>query len=407
MDALVSSAARLLALGDPLGALKRVALRNDPPSLSLRGIAMAQLGDYKLARALLRRAALRFGSGEKLARARCQVAEAEVALAARDLTKPIPLLALAKRLESLGDRRNALHARLVEARRELLIGGVEAAAHILSRAIASLDEVPPALMARAELTTAELALRQVRVNEASAALQRAEAAAAKAGIAALSAEVFRVRKVLSAPSARVIRAGVARLARLDEIEGLFASGELIVDGCRRAVRGGVRVVQLEGRPVLFALITALAEAWPVDVPRAQLIERAFHARKMNDSHRARLRVEMGRLRAAVRPLALIEATSRGFVLLPRRAASVAVLAPPVEDSRGAILALLESGEPWTTSALAYALDSSQRTVQRALRELEAAGAVRFVGRGRARQWLAPAFGGFATTLLLPGALVVG
>lgn len=406
MDALVSAAARLLAVGDPLGALKRVALRNDPSALSLRGIAMAQLGDYPLARELLRRAARRFGPRERLARARCQVAEAEVALAARDLTRPIPLLAIAKTLDALGDRGNALHARLVDARRALLTGKLEPAAQILSQAIASTDTVPPALVARAELTKAELALRRVRVREASVALQRAAMAAAESGIAALSAEVDRVRRALSTPSARIIQAGVVRLAQLEDIERLFASDELIVDGCRRVVRGEGRVITLNGRPVLFSLLRALAEAWPADVPRAQLIERAFHARHLNASHRARLRVELGRLRAALRPLAQIQATPRGFALVPRRAPSVVVLAPPVDGDAGALLALLESGEPWTTSALAYALGSSQRTVQRVLGQLEAAGAARAVGRGRARRWLAPAFGGFATTLLLPGALVV-
>ncbi|MHC1766447.1 MAG: helix-turn-helix domain-containing protein [Verrucomicrobiia bacterium] len=406
MDALVSSAAQLLAVGDPLGALKKVALRNDPPALSLRGIAMAQLGDYKLARRLLRRAARSFGPRDALARARCRVAEAEVALAARELTRPIPLLTVAKTLDALGDRGNALHARLVEARRELLTGELEAAARILSRATASIDQVPPALLARLELTRAELALRRVRVTEASVALARAEAAAAKSGIAALSAEVGRVRGALSSPSARVTRAGVVRLARLDEIESLFASGELIVDGCRRVIRCGGSVITLKGRPILFSLVTALAEPWPADVTREHLIERAFHARKSNESHRARLRVEIGRLRAVLRPLAQIRATPRGFTLVPIQAESVVTLTPPVDGSAGAILALLESGESWTTSALAYALGSSQRTVQRALGPVHEAGAVRTTGRGRARRWLAPAFGGFAATLLLPGALVV-
>ncbi len=402
MDAVLSSAARWLAVGDPLGALKLVALRDDPPALSLRGIAMAQLGDYDLARKLLRRSAHRFGARERLARARCQLAEAEVALAARDLTKPLPLLTIAKTLDALGDRANALHARLVEARCKLPAGELEAAEIILARAIASSDQAPPALTARAELTKAELALRRVRVSEASVALARAEAAAAESGIAALSAEVGRVRRALSAPSARVIRTGVVRLGRLEEIERLFASGDLIVDGCRRAVRGGGGVVALQTRPVLFALLAALAEFWPADAPRERLIERAFQARKINESHRARLRVEIGRLRAVLRPLAGIEATPRGFALVPRKAAAVVVLAPPVEGGAGAIPALLETGESWTTSALAYALGSSQRTVQRALRQLEAAGTVRPIGRGRTRRWLAPALGGFATTLLLPG-----
>jgi hypothetical protein len=406
MDSLVASAARALAAGDPLGALKCVALRDDPPALALRGIAMAQLGDYDRARKLLRRAARGFGTRERLAQARCQVAEAEVALAARDLSGPVRALdAAARALDALGDRANALYARLVGARRQLLVGELEAAEQTL--AAVDVAAAPPALAARAELTRAELALRRVRVAVAAAALGRAHAAALASGIPALVAEVGRARRALSAPSARLIRGGVVRPVRLDEVEALFASGELVVDACRRAVRGPARSVPLAGRPVLFALVGALAEAWPADVPRDRLIERAFEARAANESHRARLRVELGRLRTALRPLARIEATRRGFALVPVGGRAVVVLAPPIDGPAGAILALLEGGESWSTSALACALGSSQRTVQRALRQLEEAAAVRTVGRGRSRRWLAPALGGFATTLLLPGALPVG
>jgi DNA-binding transcriptional ArsR family regulator len=408
MDSLVASAARLLAAGDPLGALKRVALRDDPPALALRGIAMAQLGDYERARKLLRRAARGFGAHERLAQARCQVAEAEVALAARDLRRPVHTLAAAARtLDALGDRANALHARLVRARRQLLVGELEAAEQTLAVVHVAATTVPPALAARAELTRAELALRRVRVADATAALDRAHAAALAAGIPALVAEIGRAQRAMSAPSARLIRVGVVRLVRLDEVETVFASGDLIVDGCRRAVRASARSIPLAGRPVLFDLVGALAEAWPADVPRDQLIEGAFKARVPNESHRARLRVELGRLRAVLRPLARIEATRRGFALAPINAAAVVVLAPPIDGPAGSILALLEGGESWSTSALACALGSSQRTVQRALRQLEEAAAVRAVGRGRSRRWLAPTLGGFATTLLLPGALSVG
>ena len=406
MDSLVSSAARLLAAGDPLGALKRVALRNDPPALSLRGVAMAQLGDYDRARQLLRRAARSFGARERLARARCQLAEAEVALAARDLSRPMNMLAAAKTLGALGDHANALHARLIGARRHLLVGQLEAAEKILAKAVSMTTNAPPALAARAELTNAELALRRIRVADASIALGRAEAAAVHSGVPALIAEVRRVRRASLAPSARLIRAGVVRVVCLEEIETVFASGDLIVDGCRRTVRGPNGVVPLNGRPVLFALAGALAGPWPADVPRDQLIEQAFGARKINESHRVRLRVELGRLRAALRPLAHINATPRGFALAPVNATAVVVLAPPIDGRTGAIPALLEGGESWTTSALAHALGSSQRTVQRTLRQLEEAGAVRAIGRGRTQRWLAPAFGGFATTLLLPGSLAM-
>jgi AraC-like DNA-binding protein len=405
MDSLAASAARALAAGDPLAALKRIALRDDPPALALRGIAMAQLGEYERARKLLRRAARGFGARERLARARCQVAEAEVALAARDLTRPAQALeAAARTLEALGDRANALHARLVAARRQLLVGELAAAERTLTAA--STAGAPPGLAARAELTRAELLLRRVRAAEAAATLERAQAAAAAAGIPALAAEVERVRRALQAPSARLIRSGVVRPVRLEEVEALFASGELVVDACRRAVRGPARSVSLARRPVLFALAGVLGEAWPVDVPRDRLVERVFRQHSADESHRARLRVELGRLRAALRPLARIEATARGYALAPLEASAVVVLAPPLEGEAGAILALLEGGESWSTSAIAQALGASQRTVQRALRELEETAAVRAVGRARARRWLAPALGGFATHLLLPGALAL-
>ena len=156
--------------------------------------------------------------------------------------------------------------------------------------------------------------------------------------------------------------------------------------------------------MLFALARALAEAWPGDIDRHTLILRAFGTRRPNESHRARLRVEIGRLRALVAALAHIEATAEGFVLKPRGPRGAAVLAPPVEGEQGSLLALLSDGAAWSTSALALALGASQRTVQRALVELEAAGRVRSIGRGRAQRWLSPPLAGFTTILLLPAAL---
>jgi DNA-binding transcriptional ArsR family regulator len=407
MDSVVASAAHKLAAGDPLGALKHIALRDDPSALALRGVAMAQLGDYERARKLLQRAARGFGARERLARARCQVAEAEIALVAHDLSGPgLALVAAAGALDALGDHANARYARLVKARRQLLVGDLAAAERTLAAVDTTAVSLSAPLAARTELTRAELALRRVRVAEAAAALDRAHAAAIAAGIPALIAEVVRARRALSAPSARVIRGGTARPVRLDEVETVFTSGDLVVDACRRAVRGPARSVALAGRPGLFALARALAEAWPADVPRDHLIERAFEARAIDDSHRARLRVELGRLRAALRPLARIEATRRGFTRVPVGGRPVVVLAPPIDGPAGAIMALLEGGEAWSTSALAAALGSSQRTVQRDLRALEEQASVRAVGRGRSRRWLAPPLGGFATTLLLPGALPV-
>jgi DNA-binding transcriptional ArsR family regulator len=167
------------------------------------------------------------------------------------------------------------------------------------------------------------------------------------------------------------------------------------------------MVPLNGRPVLFALARALAEAWPEDVSRKALLAQAFHARHADESHRARLRVEIGRLRKALAPLAALNATKRGFLLAPHGLAAVAVLAPPVEGPHVAVLALLADGEAWSSSALALALDASLRTVQRALEALAEAGRVESFGRGRARRWIAPNVPGFPTSLLLPAPLPLG
>ena len=406
MDSLIAAAARALAAGDALGALKRVALRDDPPALALRGIAMAQLGEHPRARELLRRAARGFGAHEELARARCVVAEAEVALAMRDLGGPLrSLAAAADTLEARADRGNALQARLIAARRLLLLGRLDEAAAALAR----LDSrgLPPSLQAVAELTAAELALRALRIGPAQAALARARAAAARAGVPALLAEVAEAQAVLDRPAARRVFAGGEQAMRLDEVAALLASGALVVDACRRGLRAGAAWRPLARRPVLFALARALAEAWPGDVDRQVLIACAFGARRPNESHRARLRVEIGRLRTLVAALARIEATARGFVLRPCGARAVVMLAPPIDGDRASLVALLADGAAWSTSALALALGASQRTVQRALVELEAAARVRSIGRARARRWLSPPLAGFTTILLLPAALSLG
>jgi DNA-binding transcriptional ArsR family regulator len=406
MDSLIAAAARALSTGDALGALKRVALREDPPALALRGIAMAQLGEHARARELLRRAARAFGSHEELARARCVVAEAEIALAVRDLTGSTQTLEAAIRTLLLrGDRGNALHARLIAIRRLLLLGRIDDAERALARL--EVRHLPPALAVVAELAAADVALRSIRTAPARAALERAHTAAQRAKILALLAEVAHARAALDQPAARQVRAGEERVLRLEEVEAVLASGELVVDACRRTLRSGAQTVSLARRPVLFALARALGEASPDGVAREALIASAFGARRTNDSHRARLRVEIGRLRALLAPLARIDATQAGFRLTPRRARSVSVLLPPIDGEQASLVALLSDGEAWSTSALALALGESQRTVQRALAELEAAGQVHAIGRARARRWLSPPLVGFTTTLLLPAALPVG
>jgi Winged helix-turn helix len=403
MDSLITAAARRLAAGDPLGALNHVALREDAPALALRGIAMAQLGDLVRARALLRRAARAFGPKEAVARARCVVAEAEIALASRDLGWTAKALDAARAtLESHGDRVNAAHARYLEVRRLLLIGRLEQA----ERALAALDPapLPPAARTVHELVVAGIALRRLRTKAARAALSRARRAARRAGIPALSAEVESAWRVLDTPAARLIARGKERPLLLEEVEALLASRALVVDACRHVVRDGRAAVPLARRPVLLALSRALAEAWPADAPREALVARAFRGKVADESHRARLRVEIGRLRKALKALAGVSATERGFALQPRRAREVIVLARPVEEKHAAVLALLADGESWSSSALALALGASQRTVQRALEALAAAGKLQSFGRGRGRRWLTPPVPGFATALLLPAPL---
>jgi len=403
MDSLITAAARALAAGDVLGALNRVALREDAPALALRGIAMAQLGELDRARILVRKAARAFGPREAVARARCIVAEAEIAFVSRDLGWPVKSLDAARAtLETRGDLVNAAHARYLEVRRLLLIGRLDDAERVL--ALLDPSALPPALRAAHELVAAGIAMRRLQAKVARAALGRAADVARQAGIPALIAEVDSASLVLNAPAARLIARGEERVLLLDDVEALQASKSLVVDACRYALRHAGTMVSLATRPVLFALARALGEAWPGDVPRAKLLARAFGARFVDESHRARLRVEIGRLRAALRPLADVSATQQGFALTPHGGSDIMVLARPMEEEHAAVLAFLADGESWSSSALALALGSSQRTVQRALDALAAAGKVQSFGRARARRWMTPPVPGFTTTLLLPAPL---
>jgi len=403
MDSLIAAAARALAVGDLLGALKRVGLRDDAPALALRGIAMARLGELDRAKSLLKSAARAFSPRETVARARCVVAEAEIALVSRDLAFPAKALDAARAtLESHGDRLNAAHAQHLSVRRLLLIGRLDEA----ERAIASLNPAPfpPASKAVHELVVAGIAMRRLKIRTARAALESALRAAREAKIPALIAEVESASTALRTPAARLIVRGEARQLLLEDVEALLASKALVVDACRHVVRAAGKTVSLATRPVLFALARALGEAWPSDVSRAVLIARAFRGKEADESHRARLRVEMGRLRAALRTLADVSATKDGFALVPRAAREVVVLARPVEEEHAAVLAFLADGESWSSSALALALGTSQRSVQRALDELAASGKVQSLGKARARRWITPPMSGFTTTLLLPAPL---
>src|SRR5262245_35562176 len=273
MDSLITAAARALAAGDPLGALKLIALREDAPALALRGIAMAQLSDLARAKILLRRAARGFGPKEAVARARCVVAEAEIALVSRELGRPEAALEAARAtLEAHGDLANAAHARHLALRRLLLIGRIDEA----ERALSELDpaRLSPASRAVHEMAVAGIALRRLRTKSARAAFARAVRAAADARIPALTAEVENAALVLEKPAARSIETGTERPLRLGEVEALLASNKLVVDACRHRVKDARGAVSLATRPVLFALARALGEAWPEDASRADLLLRA-------------------------------------------------------------------------------------------------------------------------------------
>lgn len=403
MDSLIAAAARALAAGDPLAALNGVSLREDAPGLALRGIAMAQLGDLVRAKQLLRRAARAFGPKQPLARARCIVAEAEVALASRDLRWPEQSLDEARAtLEVHGDRINAAHARNLAARRLLLLGRLDDAHEALAdRPPASF---PPALRATHELIAAGIAVRCLDARAARDAFERAARAARASGIAALMAEVDDAARSLVEPAAHLVSQGQATPLTLEQVQALSSQQRLIVDACRYVVRDANRTIPLATRPVLFALARILADAWPQDVAREELIHKAFRTKFSDESHRVRLRVEIGRLRALLSTLADVTATKRGFALMPDGAHDVVVLARPVEDKHAAVLALLADGQLWSSSALALALGASQRAVQRALDALASAGRIEAVGEGRARRWMTSPVVGFATTLLLPSPL---
>ncbi|MEP7052575.1 MAG: helix-turn-helix domain-containing protein [Pseudomonadota bacterium] len=405
MDSVVEQAARALAAGDPLRALKGVALREDPPALALRGIAMAQLGELRVARKLLQRAARGFGAQSPIARARCMVAEAEVALANHDpLRDERALHSAVAVLAANGDLTNAAHGALVSARRLVLLGRLEEAERVLSGM--NLRRAPPRLVASAGLVAAEIATRRLAPRAARVCLGKARLAADRARIPALAAEIRTASARLNAVAARQLEAGVTRDLRLEEIEALSHSPAFVVDACRRELRVQRATTSLVDRPVLFDLLWALAEAFPAGATRSMLIERAFGLKRVNESARVRLRVEIGRLRKVLAPLAGVSAAPEGFILRPARGERVCVLTPPSDDDGDALLGLLSDGQAWSTSALAQALGKSQRGVQRALQTLENADKVAWFGRGKERRWQTPTFSRFATSLLLvatPGA----
>jgi DNA-binding winged helix-turn-helix (wHTH) protein len=386
MSSRYQAAAARLGAGDPLGVLSLVGRDDAPEALALQGCAFAQIGDFSRAKTLLARAARGFGAAAPLARARCVTALAEVALATRELAAPLSSLRQAAAvLSAHGDAANALHAHLVLARTLLLLGRQADAEQTLQAL--SLRRASPQLLATAELIRAGLLLRRIQVAAARAALARAQRAAERAGIAALVRELSRAQAGLLAPAARLVVAGQVRTLSLIEVERALASATWLVDACRRELRCGERVVSFARKPVLLELLCCLAEAWPDAVSREQLVLRGFGARRCNESHRARLRVELGRLRRVLAGCGSVQADGPGYRLVAA-VSGVQVLLPPVDGEHAALLALLGDGAEWSTSALAQALGLSQRSLQRALSALEESGRVVGTGRGRARRWAA-------------------
>jgi hypothetical protein len=360
---------------------------------------MAQLGEFAAARKLLSRAGRAFRGKDAGAQARCLAAEAEVLLESRDLgaarrgfERAIPLL------ESAGDHGNAWFCRLQLARRLVLLGRLRDAGVALS--LLRRRGLPPPRHALAELLAADIAVRRMRPDDARVALDRALAAARASGIPALVADVRRALDDLEAPVGRLFERGAERLVTLRDVARVTASPDVLVDTCRRQIRQATTTVSLGRRPVLLAIAAALGESWPGDAAREALIRRAFGRLRPTESVRVRLRVEVGRLRRALAPIAEVNATAAGFVLAPRAGRAVRVLHPPTDGNAGLLLALLSGGEPWSTTSLAEALGTSRRTVQRALLDLETNGKVRGAGSGRARRWAAAGLPGFATSLLL-------
>ena len=387
-----------LAAGDPLAALAHVSLHEDASSLALRGIALAQIGDLQRAQKLLARAARSFGATQPMARARCVIALAEISLAARELGVSLSVIERALHTLSVGgDEPNALHARLVLSRSLILCGRLVRAAEVLSDV--RLRHAPSVLVASTELIRAELALRQLDVHAAQSALERGRRAAEHAGVRALQHELARVADALSAPAARLSTPGETRLLSLLELSQALAKPWWWVDACNRSLRFQAQTLSLVRRPVLFNLLRALAEAWPGGVTRAALMAKAFEVRTPNASHRARLRVELGRLRKLLAGLGSVHAEAEGFRLKVASHVRVAVLAPPSDGEDAQLLALLGDGLPWSSAALALALGVSQRTLQRLLAGLQQKAAVRSIGQGRARRWLAAPMHGMGLSVL--------
>jgi tetratricopeptide (TPR) repeat protein len=384
MEAPLTAAARALARGDALSALKWLGRRTDAPARAMRGAALSQLGEFARAKAQLRAALRALGPADGLLRARCLAAEAEIALALGDLRwSAEPVARAIAELHAAGDARNAAYLQLVAARAALRLGRPAEAERLVRHARFS----PAAPLERtfAELVRVELAAKRGDPGLLMSALANAVAAAERAAIPALVSEVARIRDHYEGPTAVITSRGQARIASFCEVCALGRSAEVVIDGGGRELRSSGEQVTFARRPVLFELLRVLADAWPGAVSRDALIARVFGARRPNESHRIRLRVEVGRLRKVVRPRLGVVAKGPGYAL---SATAAVVLVMPLEESPASrLLSLMHGGEAWSASSLALALDVSERTVQRSLRDLHSAGKVGPTGNGRGRRWV--------------------
>ncbi|MBF5043797.1 helix-turn-helix domain-containing protein [Aggregicoccus sp. 17bor-14] len=390
-------AGRALSRGEPLRALGLVGRSEDALGLTLRGIAYAQLGDLELARRSLERALAL--TGEPLLRARARAARVEVALGEGDAaTAAREARASADALAALGDARNAAMQRLVLARAEVLLGRLDEARRTVQEV---LEAAPTAdLQAVALLARAELALRAIAPSEARDALLSARRRLQEAPNPLLERELAALQQELSRPVARLLRAGALREVDLFAVEAAAGGDLVLVDACRRLVVAGPASCSLARRPILFSLLGLLARAWPAPVARDLLAAQAFDTRLVNDSYRARLRVEVGRLRKALASLGVEPvATREGYALTAAR--EVALLLPLSDGEAARLSLLLANGAAWSARGLAEHAGVSPRTAQRALAALVSSGAALRTGSGKQVRYARPGLP-LASRLLLLG-----
>lgn len=392
-------AARALSSGEPLRALSLVGREGSPLGLTLRGIAYAQLGDLDLAREALGRALA--GTDDPLARARARAALVEIELDGGEPASVARAAAeCAAELDRLGDTRNAAMQRLVVARAEVLRGRLGEARLAVDAVLGA--TVPPDVHAVAWLAESEICIRSLSAREARDALARARGCLGKAPNRALARALEALEEELSRPVARLLRHGVLHAADLFAIEEAARGELLLVDACRLLARAGNATIPLARRPILFALLLELARAFPASVPRDALAAAAFDVRRVNASHRMRLRVEIGRLRKLLDGLgAEPVASPDGYVLSCTR--DVVVLLPPTDDEAARIALLLSDGAAWTVRGVAEHASVSKSTAQRALVALVERGLAVRSGSGKTLRYTRPG-SPIASRMLLLGLL---